>query len=99
MKIREDIRPVTILKSRAADLLNQLNETRRPIIITQNGEPRAVLQDPESYERMKTVNGLMKLLAHGEEDVRAGKTRDQDQVFSRLTEQLKVAKAKGARKT
>ncbi len=65
MKIAEDIRPVTYLKSRAADILAQINETHRPVIITQNGEPRAVLQDPESYERIKSAIGLMKLLTHG----------------------------------
>jgi prevent-host-death family protein len=48
MKISEDIRPVTYLKSKAADMLQQINETHRPVIITQKGEPRAVLQDPES---------------------------------------------------
>ena len=99
MKMREDIRPVTYLKSRAADLLKQLNETRRPVIITQNGEPRAVLQDPESYERMKTAIGLMKLLVQGEEDLRLGKTYDQDQVFRRLGARLEAPKAKGAKKT
>ena len=47
MKISTDIKPVTQLKTRAADLLKQVNETHRPIVITQNGEPRAMLQDPE----------------------------------------------------
>ena len=83
MKMREDIRPITYLKSRAADLIKQLNETRRPVIITQNGKPRAVLQDPESYERMKTAIGLMKVIAQGEEDLRLRKTYEQDQVFRR----------------
>ena len=50
MHITSDIKPITYLKSKAADLLNQINDTHRPVIITQNGEPRAVLQDPESYK-------------------------------------------------
>ncbi len=53
------------------------------MIITQNGKPRAVLQDPESYERMKTAIGLMKVIAQGEEDLRLRKTYEQDQVFRR----------------
>ena len=65
MKNSKDIRPVTYLKSKAADILLQINETHRPVIITQNGEPRVVLQDPESYERMKSAIGLMKLVAQG----------------------------------
>jgi len=83
MKMREDIRPITYLKSRAAVLIKQLNETRRPVIITQNGKPRAVLQAPESYERTKTAIGLMKVIAQGEEDLRLRKTYEQDQVFRR----------------
>ena len=55
MNITNDIKPITYLKSKAADLLNQINETHRPIIITQNGEPRAVLQDPKSYENMRNA--------------------------------------------
>jgi len=93
MSITRDIRPVTYLKTRAADLLNQINETRRPVIITQNGEPRAVLQDPESYEDMRNAIGLLKLIAQGEEDIRTGKARSQEDVFSdvevSLTEKMK----------
>ena len=98
MKMREDIRPVTYLKSRAADLLAQLNKTHRPVVITKNGEPQAVIQDPESYERTKTAIGLMKLLAQGEKDLRSGKTRDQDEVFRRLTKRFSGQKAARAKK-
>jgi prevent-host-death family protein len=84
VKISTDIRPVTYLKSRAKDLLKQVNETRRPIIITQNGEPKAVLQDPESYENMKNSIGILKLLSLGEEDIRGGNSKPQKQVFSDL---------------
>jgi prevent-host-death family protein len=84
MSIENDIRPITYLKSRAADLLKQVNETQRPVIITQNGEPRAVLQDPQSYESMRNALGLLKLISQGEEDIRKGKVRTQDEVFSRI---------------
>ena len=98
MKMREDIRPVTYLKSRAADLLDQLNKTRRPVVITQNGEARAVIQDPDSYEQTKTAVGLLKLLAEGEDNIRNGKTYDQDEVFDRLARKLKASKANRAKK-
>jgi prevent-host-death family protein len=92
MKANEDIRPITYLKARAANLLAQVNETRRPVIITQNGEPRAVLQDPESYEKMRATIGLLKLLAQGEEDARNGHVIMQEEVFSRLQQKLKKVK-------
>lgn len=84
MSLEEDIRPITYLKSRAADLLRQVNETHRPVIITQNGEPKAVLQDPQSYESMRNALGLMKLLSQGEEDIRKGRFRPQKEVFARI---------------
>lgn len=82
MKISMDIRPVSYLKSRAKDMLDQVNETHRPIIITQNGEPKAVLQDTESYEHMRNAIGILKLISLGEEDIKEGKSKSQDDVFA-----------------
>ena len=88
MKISTDIKPITYLKSKAADMLRQVNDTHRPIVITQNGEPKAVLQDPESYENMRNTIGLLKLISQGEEEIRKGKHKAQDEVFSDLEKQL-----------
>jgi len=88
MNIINDIKPVTYLKTKAADLLNQINETHRPVIITQNGEPRAVLQDPESYENMRNAIGLLKLISQGEDDARSGRTRSQEDVFKDIESSL-----------
>ena len=84
MKTSTDIKPVSYLKSRAKDMLNQVNETHRPIVITQNGEPRAVLQDTESYENMRNAIGILKLISLGEEDIRKGQMKSQDDVFADL---------------
>ncbi len=88
MNITRDIKPVTYLKSRAADLLKQINETQRPVIITQNGEPKAVLQDPKSYENMRNAIGILKLISLGEEDIRAGRIKSQEEVFSQIEKML-----------
>lgn len=84
MKISADIKPVSYLKLHSADLLNQVNETHRPVIITQNGEPRAVLQDTESYENMRAALGLLKLLAQAENDIRSGNMSPQTQIFNKV---------------
>jgi len=89
MNITNDIKSVTYLKSKAADLLNQINETHRPVIITQNGEPRAVLQDPKSYENMRNAIGILKLVSQGESDVKNGKTKSQEDVFKDIENSLK----------
>jgi prevent-host-death family protein len=81
MNATEDIRPVTYLKSRAADLLKQINETHRPVIITQNGKAKAVLQDPATYEAMRKAIGILKLISLGEEDIRAGRVMTQKDAF------------------
>jgi prevent-host-death family protein len=91
MNIVKDIKPVTYLKSRAADLLNQINETHRPVIITQNGEPRAVLQDPESYENMRNAIGILKLISQGEADVRNGRSKPQETLFAEIEGSLRKA--------
>jgi len=92
MNISTDIRPVSYLKSKSADLLKQINDTHRPVIITQNGEPKAVLQDPESYENMRNAIGILKLISQGEEDVKNGNVTTQDNVFKKLESKLKKRK-------
>ncbi len=94
MKMSEDIRSVTYLKSRTADLLAQVNKTKRPVIITQNGEARGVLQDTESYESMKAAIAILKLLVQGEEDIRKGDVIPHGEVFRRLEDRLKSAMKK-----
>ncbi len=89
MNISTDIKPITYLKSRAAALLKQVNETHRPVIITQNGEPKAVLQDPKSYENMRNAIGILKLISQGEENIRNGKSRSQEEVFENIENMLK----------
>jgi len=70
-------------------MLKQVNETHRPIVITQNGEPRAVLQGSVSYENMRNAIGMLKLIVQGEEDIRKGNISSQDEVFSELEALLK----------
>ena len=89
MNISTDIKPVTYLKAKAADLLKQINETYRPVIITQNGVPRAVLQDHKSYEDMRKAIGILKLFSQGEGDIRKGKAKSQKDVFKDIEVALK----------
>jgi prevent-host-death family protein len=89
MNITSDIKPITYLKNRAAEVLQQINETHRPVIITQNGEPRAVLQDPESYENMRNAIGILKLISQGEEDIKQGKVKSQENVFSDIEKRVR----------
>ena len=93
MKTSEDIRPISYMKACAADLLNQVNDTHRPVVITQSGHARAILQDPETYEQTQAAMGMLKLLVQGEENVRAGRLHPQAEVFSRMERKLASQKA------
>ena len=84
MNIKDDIRPISYIKANAAEILEQVNETHRPVYVTQNGEARAVLLDTESYEKMKKAIGLLKILAQGERDIVEGKAISQEDFFSGL---------------
>lgn len=89
MNITKDIKSITYLKSHTADLFKQINHNHRPIIITQNGEAKAVLQDPGSYENMRNAIGLLTLISQGEKDIKYGKTKSQKEVFVNIEKNLK----------
>jgi len=84
MKYSTNVRPITWLKANSADVLTWVNEHREPIVITQNGEARAVLQDVHSYEQTQDTLALLKILALGQQDIRAGRLVPADQVLARL---------------
>lgn len=76
MDLTNDVEPVTVLKRNAAELIARATDRHSPIVITQNGRPTAVLQDVHTYERQQRALHLLKLLAQGEQDHRAGRTLD-----------------------
>lgn len=88
MRVEHDFKPVTYMKTRAAELLRLVGESRRPIVITQSGEPKGVLMDFASYQELRQATLLLRLLAQGEADVRDGRTQPQNQVFKALRSRL-----------
>jgi prevent-host-death family protein len=89
MRLRNDIRPVTALKTSAAKLLRSVNETRRPLVITQSGEPKGVLLDFDTYEDLREATLLLKLIAQGEADVREHNTSSQEEAFAAARARLR----------
>lgn len=74
MSLAEQIKPVSYLKANAAELLRSIGEGGEPVIITQNGEAKAVLQDVAAYERTRQTMALLKLMALGTQDIEDGRT-------------------------
>jgi prevent-host-death family protein len=89
MNVATGIEPITALKSRSAELIKRAKEARQPVVITQNGKPSAVLQDVESYQKQQDTLLLLKFLARGIEDSRAGRTLSHRAVERRFSEKFK----------
>jgi prevent-host-death family protein len=94
MKLSEDIKPVTYMKARAAQLLREVKRSRRPVVITQRGEAQAVLLDVATYEALRDATLLLQLTAQGEADVQAGRTVPQAEAFARVRRRLKREQSK-----
>jgi len=91
--ITKDIQPLTTFRNNSAEFIQQLKETKRPIILTVNGKPEAVLQDPAEYQRLLNIaaeadaeEGLRQGLA----DIAAGRTRPAREVFAELREEYGI---------
>lgn len=84
MRYSTQVKPISYLKANAAEILRDLGETGAPMIITQNGEAKAVIQDVASYEQTQETLALLKILALGMQDVEAGRTTPLEEVIARL---------------
>jgi prevent-host-death family protein len=84
MRYSSQVKPISYLKANAAEVLKHLTEQREPMVITQNGEAKAVLQDVASFEETQETLALLKILALGNQDLAAGKVRPVAGVVVRL---------------
>jgi prevent-host-death family protein len=84
MGSRPRIKPISYVKANAAELIRELQQTREPLVITQNGEARAVMQDVATYHATQETLALLKIIALGNREVAAGRTIPSAEVFRRL---------------
>ncbi|HET7576557.1 MAG TPA: type II toxin-antitoxin system Phd/YefM family antitoxin [Sphingomicrobium sp.] len=84
MRYSTQIKPISYLKANAAEVLLELAEKREPMVITQNGEAKVVVQDIASYEETQETLALLKLLALGNRDIDAGRFKPARTVVDRL---------------
>jgi prevent-host-death family protein len=84
MRYSSQVKPISYLKANAAEVLHQLAEQRQPMVITQNGEAKAVLQDVASYDETQETLALLKILALGNRDIEEGKVEPVGDVVKRL---------------
>jgi len=88
MQLSQTIKPISYLKSKTADVINSVSESRQSIIITQNGEAKVVIQDIKSYESLRNSLSLLKLIVQSEDDIRKGDVTPQDEMFENLEKKL-----------
>ena len=88
MHLSQDIKPISYLKAKTADVINSVNENQRTIIITQNGEAKAVVQDIKSYENLQNSLSLLKLIVQSENDIENNNVMEQDKMFDTLEQKL-----------
>ncbi len=84
MRYSSQVKPISYLKANAAEVLTHLAEQREPMVITQNGEAKAVLQDIASFEETQETLALLKILALSNQDMAAGKVKPVADVVARL---------------
>jgi prevent-host-death family protein len=86
VKLSRQIKPISYLKAHAAEIVRNLGEQREPLVITQNGEAKVVIQDIESYEQTQETMALLKILALGSRQIEEGKVQPAADVVKRLRE-------------
>lgn len=84
----DNVRSITFVKQHAAEILRQVEETRQPVVVTQQGEARAVIVDVATYGSWQDSLALLKILAHAEEDVARQRTAPQAEAFARARRAL-----------
>ena len=88
MQKLENIKPISYIKANAAKVLDHVNETRAPYIVTQNGEARGVIVDTETFQTMQDALKLFKLIAQSEAEIVKGKVIRQKDLFDALEREL-----------
>ncbi len=88
MKYSEAIKPVSYVKAHASEMIRKVSEEGgSPLIITQNGEARAVLMGVREYETLQESLALLKILAMGQKDIEEGRTAPMEEAFERIRRQ------------
>ena len=88
LNLRDNVKPISYVKTNAAKMMDYVNERRNPIIITQNGEARAVLMDINTYQDNEDAFALLSILKLAEKDIENGNVKDSETVFKELRKRL-----------
>jgi len=88
VNVAENIKPVSYIKSNASDVMDYVYKNKNPMIITKNGEAKAVLIDIETYQKTQDAFALLNIVKLAEDDIKAKRTRRASVVFSEIKRKL-----------
>jgi prevent-host-death family protein len=89
MKLSESVKPISYLKSHTAEALRDVSEGQQPMVITQHGEAKAVLQDIASYEQTQESLALLKMLAQSSKCIQEGRSKPVKKAFADIRKRVK----------
>ncbi|WP_455202862.1 type II toxin-antitoxin system Phd/YefM family antitoxin [Kaarinaea lacus] len=89
MKLSKAVKPISYLKSKTADAIREVNENHDVIVITQNGEAKAVLQDITDYEQTQESLALMKMLSQSITSYQKGNHKSAKQALSSVRRRIR----------
>ncbi|MCR4316988.1 MAG: type II toxin-antitoxin system Phd/YefM family antitoxin [Planctomycetes bacterium] len=92
MKYSKQIKSISYLKAHTSELIDEVTETRSPMIITKNGEAKAVVIDVRSYEKSQETMALLKILALSDQQIKEGKYKPVDEAFASIRKRVKKSK-------
>ena len=84
MKFSDQIKPISYLKANAAEVIRNLSTQSEPLVITQNGEAKVVMQGVKSYEQTQETMALLKMLALGQKQIEQGNVQPASDVVAKL---------------
>ncbi len=92
MKLSETVKPISYFKTHASEIIRDISESRSPVIITLNGEARAVIQGINEYEELQESLALLKILAQSKKSLEAGKYKPTAKAFKDLRKKWATSK-------
>jgi prevent-host-death family protein len=89
MKLSTAVKPISYLKTHASELIRDITNTQRALIVTHNGEAKVVVQDIRSYEKMQETLALLKILTGSKQNIKRGKVKSIDEAFGHLEKRIR----------
>ena len=89
MKLSEQVKPISYLKAHTAEVIREVSDNHKAVIITQNGEAKAIVQDLDSYEKTKESLALLKIIAQGKQEIESGEFEPITKAFKSIRKSIK----------